>query len=76
MGGPIVNEDGELVAVAVAGMAKDKTEAINFGIKTSSLMNFLDVNSAKYSSMNLNFSTSRDKITNILEESTVYTSCN
>ena len=75
-GGPIVNEDGELVAVAVSGMAKDITGSINFGIKASSLMNFLDVNSAKYSSMNLNFSTSRDKITNILEESTVYTSCN
>ena len=33
-GGPIVyEENGELVAVAVAGLSKDKTEAVNFGIK-------------------------------------------
>ena len=32
-GGPIINEEtGELVAVAVAGLRKDKTEAVNFGI--------------------------------------------
>ena len=52
-GGPIVNEDGELVAVAVSGLAKDQTEGINFGIKASSVKNFLDVNKIKYSTTGL-----------------------
>ena len=34
-GGPIVNEDGDLVAVAVSGMSKSKSEGIGFGIKAS-----------------------------------------
>ena len=71
-----MNEDGELVAVAVSGLRKDITESINFGIKASSLMNFLDVNSVKYSSMNINFSMSNEKLSKILEDSTVYTFCN
>jgi hypothetical protein len=41
-GGPIVyEENGELAAVAVAGLSKDKREAVNFGIKASSVENFL-----------------------------------
>ena len=44
-GGPIIDENtGELVAVAVAGLRKDKTEAVNFGIKASSVKNFLQSN--------------------------------
>ena len=41
-GGPIINEDGELVAIAVSGMSKDKTEGINFGIKVSAAERFLN----------------------------------
>ena len=76
-GGPIVNDDGELIAVAVSGLAKDLTEGINFGIKASSVKNFLDVNKAKYSTSSLTkFSMSNKKLSDILEESTVYTFCN
>ena len=76
-GGPIVNDDGELVAVAVSGLAKDQSEGINFGIKASSVKNFLDVNKAKYSTSSLTkFSMSNKKLSDILEESTVYTFCN
>ena len=76
-GGPIVNDDGELVAVAVSGLAKDLSEGINFGIKASSVKNFLDVNKAKYSTSSLmKFSMSNKKLSDILEESTVYTFCN
>ena len=76
-GGPIVNDDGELVAVAVSGLAKDLSEGINFGIKASSVKNFLDVNKAKYSTSSLTkFSMSNKKLSDILEESTVYTFCN
>ena len=76
-GGPIVNDDGELMAVAVSGLAKDQSEGINFGIKASSVKNFLDVNKAKYSTSSLmKFSMSNKKLNDILEESTVYTFCN
>lgn len=75
-GGPIVNEEtGELVAVAVAGLRKDKTEAVNFGIKTNSLKNFLDANQIKTTGSKMLFSFGNVDVSNILEESTVYTFC-
>ena len=75
-GGPIVNEEtGELVAVAVAGLRKDKTEAVNFGIKSNSLRNFLNANQMKLQSKQL-FSFGKNiDVSQILEESTVYTFC-
>ena len=76
-GGPIVNKDGELMAVAVSGLKKDVTEGINFGIKASSVMNFLDVNSAKFSDTGTtSFSFSNKKLNQLLENSTVFTYCN
>ena len=76
-GGPIVNEDGDLLAVAVSGLSKDIAEGINFGIKGSSVMNFLDVNSINYTySKTSTFSFGNKKLNKLLEESTVYTYCN
>jgi hypothetical protein len=75
-GGPIINEKGSLVAIAVSGLAKDKTEGINFGIKSSAAQNFLKANNVSpkismYSGIQEN-----DKLLEILEEGTVYTYCN
>ena len=75
-GGPIVNQKGQLVAIAVAGMSKDVTEGINFGIKASAAKNFLKSNKISPSAGYLNFSMDDDKIVELLEESTVYTYCN
>ena len=76
-GGPIVNEDGDLVAVAVSGLSKEITEGINFGIKASSVMNFLDVNSVNYNySKSKTFSFGNKKLNKLLEKSTIYTYCN
>ena len=47
-GGPIINQKGHLVAIAVAGMSKDVTEGINFGIKASAAANFLKSNSMNF----------------------------
>ena len=76
-GGPIVNEDGDLVAVAVSGLSKSESEGIGFGIKSSSVKSFLDVNKAKYSSSSLlNFGMNTSKLNKLMEDSTVYTFCN
>ena len=72
-GGPIVNEKGQLVAIAVSGMTN--TEGLNFGIKTSAASNFLKSNKINPSADYMSFSTSDDKLVKLLEESTVYTFC-
>ena len=75
-GGPIVNEDGELVGVAVSGFSKNLSEGINFGIKSSSVQSFLSTNEVSAGSGSLlNFSFSSDKLLGVLENSTVYTYC-
>lgn len=76
-GGPIVNEDGNLIAVAVSGLDKSQSEGIGFGIKANSVINFLEVNNIKYSTPGvLNFGMSSNKLNKLLEKSTVYTFCN
>ena len=73
-GGPIIDEkSGELVAVAVAGLDKSQTEAVNFGIKTNSVKNFLDANQLDIPIPSFfNFGVDAAAI---LEKSTVYTYC-
>jgi len=76
-GGPIVDDNGNLVAVAVSGLDKSASEGIGFGIKASSVRNFLDVNDIDYSTPGiLNFGMNANKLNNLLEKSTVYTFCN
>ena len=74
-GGPIVNDTGELVGIAVAGFAKDKSEGINFGIKSSTARTFLNTNKVKPGSSYMTFAMNNKKLLNLLEESTVYTFC-
>ena len=74
-GGPIVNQKGQLVAIAVAGMSKDVTEGINFGIKASAAANFLKSNKINLNVGYTSFSMDDDKIVKLLEESAVYTFC-
>ena len=74
-GGPIIDENGDLIAIAVSGLAKDQTEGINFGIKSSAAELFLRSNKvtpkkALYSRVKDN-----DKLLEILEQGTVYTYC-
>ncbi len=75
-GGPIVyEENGQLAAVAVAGLRKDVTEAVNFGIKASSLRNFLEANQLNLATIAMKFNFDNDDLSELLEESTVYTFC-
>lgn len=74
-GGPIINQNGELVAIAVAGLAKDVTEGINFGIKASAAEMFLKSNKLKPQVSNFLKDKTNDQLLKILEEATVYTYC-
>lgn len=72
-GGPIVDkETGYLAGVAVAGLRKDVTEGINYGIKASRVKDFL-VSNRIYLKANNN--SSNNDVSDKLENSTVYISC-
>ena len=75
-GGPIINENGDLIAIAVSGMAKDQTEGINFGIKSSAAERFLKSNNINVDKSLYSRSKNKEQLRNILEEGTVYTYCN
>ena len=71
-GGPIINQDtGHLVAVAVAGLRKDMTESVNFGIKAGQVKVFLESNQIETIIEN-----SVQSISEVLETATIYTFCN
>ena len=73
-GGPIVDENtGKLVAVAVAGLRKDMTEAVNFGIKAGSVRNFLESNQLDISTFEKKYS--RGEVAELLENTVLYTFC-
>jgi S1-C subfamily serine protease len=75
-GGPIVDDTGELIGIAVAGLAKDKSEGINFGIKSLSAVAFLKTNNIDPETSIMTFGMNNKKLLQLLEESTVYTYCN
>ncbi len=74
-GGPIINENGSLVAIAVSGLAKDQTEGINFGIKSSAAETFLKANNINPKKSMYSGIKENDQLLEILEEGTVYTYC-
>ena len=73
-GGPIVNTNGELLAVAVSGLTESQN--INFGIKSKSVKDFLEVNFFSPAIGPMNYSMNNKKLLKLLEESTIYIYCN
>jgi len=73
-GGPIINENGDLIAIAVAGMTE--AQNINFGIKSSAAERFLKSNNINVDKSSYSRSKNNEQLLNILEEGTVYTYCN
>ena len=73
-GGPIVGEGGELSAVAVSGLDKEMSEGINFGIKSSAVVNFLGANDLEPSKIK-KLKISEDNLLKLLEESTLFIKC-
>jgi len=73
-GGPVVNDAGNLLGVAVAGL-KDR-QNLNFAIKSKAVKDFLEVNKISYSTAAMDFDMDNKKRLKLLEESTVYIYCN
>ena len=72
-GGPIVDQQsGHLVGVAVSILRKDMTEGVNFAIKASQVIDFLESNKIK----NKKWFAKKTKLNTTLENSTVYIFCN
>ena len=72
-GGPIINENGDLIAIAVAGMTE--AQNINFGIKSSAAERFLMSNNINPKKSMYPGIKDNNQLLEILEEGTVYTYC-
>ena len=74
-GGPIIDEKGNVVGVAVANYGKKEgVESFNFGIKSSTLKTFVNSNGIKL--LNPNFrKQSNEDLGELITEATVYLEC-
>lgn len=81
-GGPIVDEFGNVVGVAVSKLALEKIlkeygvvpENVNFGIKSSIVMNFLEANNVR-PKVPQNKKISKRELSNVISNGTYYLSC-
>ena len=74
-GGPIMNQKGNVVGVAVANFGKKEgVESFNFGIKSSTLKTFAKANKVKFESPNWTDMSNKD-LGNLITEATVYLEC-
>ena len=75
-GGPIIDEEGSVVGVAVAAYGKDKgVESFNFGIKASTLRAFAKSNQLKLSSPSFFSGISKTNLNSLILDGTVYIEC-
>ena len=51
-GGPIMNQKGNIVGIAVASWVQEGVQGVHFGIKSSTLKTFANSNSLKFSQPN------------------------
>ena len=74
-GGPIIDEKGNVIGIAVAAYGKELgVESFNFGIKASILKNFAKANKIKLSSASY-FNFSNKQISDLINGGTVYLEC-
>jgi S1-C subfamily serine protease len=74
-GGPIMNEDGEVVGVAVAAYGKQAgVESFNFGIKNSTLKTFAKANKIKLETSST-ISFFNPTLSELINEGTTYIEC-
>lgn len=83
-GGPLVDSKGlvigvvvsKLDAITIAKITSDIPQNINFAIKSSSVINLLDMSSVRYRSENLQHDLSVETLTRQLKSYTVKIECN
>ncbi len=74
-GGPIINQNGNVVGVAVANYGKKAgVESFNFGIKSSTLRTFANANEINFLAP-LNEKMSNKELGKLITEATVYLEC-
>ncbi len=74
-GGPVMNQKGNVVGVAVANFGKKEgVESFNFGIKSSTLKTFAKANELTFESPNYRDLSNKD-LGKLITEATVYLEC-
>jgi len=73
-GGPIMNQKGNIVGIAVATWVQEGVQGVHFGIKSSTLKTFANSNSLKFAQAN-NRELSNKDLGKLITEATVYLEC-
>ena len=73
-GGPIINQKGNLVGIAVQTWVEEGVQGVHFGIKSSTLKTFANANGLKFLTPN-NRDLSNKELGKLITESTVYVEC-
>ena len=73
-GGPILNEKGNIVGIAVATWVEEGVQGVHFGIKSSTLKTFANANGLNLGSPNLRKLSNKD-LGNLITKGTVYVEC-
>ena len=73
-GGPIINEYGNVIGVAVSKIKKEGIESFNFGVKSSILKTFANANGLRFSAPNKRELKKKD-LGSLITEATIYLEC-
>ena len=73
-GGPIINQKGNVIGIAVATWVEKGVQGVHFGIKSSTLRTFANANNLKFMEPN-NREFSNKELGKLIMESTVYIEC-
>ena len=73
-GGPIINDKGNVVGVAVATWIEEGVQGVHFGIKSSTLNSFKKSNNIKFVNPNKEILSNKD-LGKLITEATVYLEC-
>ena len=73
-GGPIINQKGNVVGIAVQTWVEEGVQGVHFGIKSSTLKTFASANGLKFLIPN-NRDLSNKELGKLITESTVYVEC-
>ena len=73
-GGPIINQKGNVVGIAVATWVEEGVQGVHFGIKSSTLKTFASANGLNFASPNYRDLSNKD-LGKLITKGTVYVEC-